>query len=272
MELNLKGMRVLVTGGAGGMGTAICRMLGDEGCSVMVHDLPSRAADASTIVEQIISGGGDAVSATADLANIKEVDDLARVAGEWRSGIDILVTTAATLSGPAQLPWLEIPDDRYLDCYKVNTLAPMTLVRHLVPSMVERGFGRFIFISSMSGVRPSGVEPHYIASKAALNALSISLTKAYPRSGISAVTLSPGPIVTPLMEDTLRRMAERLGWEGEWEELQARAATEIWRLTSKRLGTPADIARAVAFMASPLNTFITGVNLRICGGSTSEVH
>jgi NAD(P)-dependent dehydrogenase (short-subunit alcohol dehydrogenase family) len=90
-------------------------------------------------------------------------------------------------------------------------------------------------------------------------------------------TLAPAMLARQLIpgmvkRGSLRELAQQKGWQGSWEEIQKRAASEAYRLTVGRMGKPDDIARAVTFLASPLSDFITGVNLRVCGGSSSEMN
>ena len=272
MEMGLGGKRALVTGAAGGIGGAICRMLAGEGCAVMAHDLAAKADTGARLVEELKQTGVDATTHFSDLGKPVEVLALAAAADAWRGGLDILVSNAATLYGPPQRPWLEVDDERWRGTYQTNTLAPAMLARQLIPGMVKRGFGRIIFISSMSGVRPYATEPHYATSKAALINMALGISKAFAGTGVSAVTICPGPIMTSLLEGSLRELAQQKGWQGSWEEIQKRAASEAYRLTVGRMGKPDDIARAVTFLASPLSDFITGVNLRVCGGSSSEIN
>jgi 3-oxoacyl-[acyl-carrier protein] reductase len=272
MNMGLAGKRALVTGAAGGIGGAICRMLASEGCMIVVHDMAAQARKSTELAEEIQQGGGEATVCSADLSKHAEVVALADAAASWRGGIDILVSNAGTLSGPPQRPWLEVSEDRWDNVHQVNLMAPAMLARRLIPAMVQRGFGRIICIASMSGVRPYPTEPHYATSKAGLINLALGISKAFAGTGVSAVTISPGPIMTPLLEGSLRQLATQNGWEGSWEEIQRRAAREAYRLTAGRIGTPDDIARAVTFLASPSNDFITGINLRVCGGSSSETN
>jgi 3-oxoacyl-[acyl-carrier protein] reductase len=272
MEMGLRGKRALVTGAAGGIGMAICRALAGEGCAVIAHDLAERAESSESLVAELRAAGGEATAFSADLSIPDDVKALAASAQAWGGGPDIVVNNAATLWGPPQEPWLKVTEERWLGAYRTNALAPATLARHLIPGMVRRGFGRIICISSMSGVRPHPTEPHYAASKAALINLAMGISKAFAGTGVSAVTISPGPILTPLLEGSLRELARQNGWNGTWEEIQKRAAADAYRLTAGRIGRPDDIARAVVFLASPASDFITGINLHVCGGSSSETH
>lgn len=273
MDMGLRGKRVLVTGAAGGIGGAICRMLASEGCAVVVHDLSAKAAACAALVEELKqAGAADATACLAELSDSPQVLALAANVEAWRGGLDIFVSNAATLWGAPQRPWLEVDEERWQGAYKTNLLAPAMLARQFIPGMVKRGFGRIICISSMSGVRPYPTEPHYATSKAGLLNMSLGISKAFAGTGVSAVTICPGPIMTPLLESSLRELAEQKGWKGTWEEIQKRAASEAYRITAGRIGKPEDIARAVTFLASPGSDFITGVNLRVCGGSSSELN
>lgn len=131
--------------------------------------------------------------------------------------------------------------------------------------MVERRWGRVIMLGSFLGPMPQPMVASYSTTKAANIAQAVSLARELSGSGVTANTVSPGPIRTPGLEVGARQMMESQGQEYRFESFE-RFYVEQTRLPAGKLGVPADIANAVAYLASPLADFITGANLRVDGG------
>jgi len=115
---------------------------------------------------------------------------------------------------------------------------------------------------------PQPTGPDYSASKAAINNLSLSLTKALGESGVTVNTVSPGMILTPKLEEVFRQMATTNGWvasDASWEEIE-RAFLKVSQVPLGRIGRVDEVAHAVVFLCSPLASYITGADLRIDGG------
>ena len=131
--------------------------------------------------------------------------------------------------------------------------------------MRQSGWGRIVNVSSVAGVMPQPTGPDYSASKAAINNLSLSLTKALGASGVTVNTVSPGMILTPKLEEVFRQMATTNGWvasDASWEEIE-RAFLKVSQVPLGRIGRAEEVAHAVAFLCSPLASYITGADLRI---------
>ena len=145
------------------------------------------------------------------------------------------------------------------------------MVTQLVPKMVERHWGRVIMIGSFLGPMPQPVVATYSTTKAANIAQAVSLAKELGGTGVTANTVSPGPIRTPGMEEGAREMMLAQGQEYSFDSFEQFYVREM-RLPVGKLGKPADVANAVAFLASPLADFITGTNLRVDGGMTPTIN
>src|SRR5258708_2062102 len=133
--------------------------------------------------------------------------------------------------------------------------------------MRQSGWGRIVNVSSVAGVMPQPTGPDYSASKAAINNLSLSLTKALGASGVTVNTVSPGMILTPKLEEVFRQMATTNGWvasDASWEEIE-RAFLKVSQVPLGRIGRVDEVAHAVVFLCSPLASYITGADLRIHG-------
>lgn len=271
MDLRLEGKRALVTGSSAGIGTGIAHALAQEGVAIVVHGRSPDRAEA--VAEQIRQAGGRAIVAIGDLATDAGAAETARAATQAFGGIDILVNNAGGRSSDAgAVEWMNATAKDWLETYEMNTVAALRMVRHLAPDMKARGWGRLIQISSSAANSPNAAVPQYAAAKAALINMTVSLGKAFSKTGVTANTVSPGMTRTPALDAWFDGIAAEKGWEDD------RARTEQWVLenlvhqTVGRVGTVEDIGALVAFVASPLADFINGANLRIDGGRSPGIN
>ena len=260
MDLQLNGKRALVTGSTSGIGEQIARTLAGEGVQVIVHG--RRNAEADRVVQEITATGGRAVAAIGDLASDEETANVVNVSLSAFGGIDILVNNAGTFP---MKPWLLSTATEWLDLYNANVGSVVRLVTQLVPSMVERKWGRVVMLGSFLGPMPGPPVANYGTTKAANIAQAVSLAKELGGTGVTANTVSPGPIRTPGMEAGAREMMTSQGQEYDFNTFEQFYVQQT-RLPVGRIGSPTDIANMVAFLSSPLADFITGANFRVDGG------
>ncbi len=234
-----------VTGGIGGLGTAICKSLARQGRTVVAIDLATR--------EERLHGfraeteGLDIRFAAADVADFEAcralVGDIEREHGR----LDILVNAAGitrdtTLRKMEQAQWQEV--------LRVNLDGVFNLCRHAVDGMIARGFGRIVNISSVNGQTGQFGQTNYAAAKAGMHGFTMALAREVARKGVTVNSVSPGYCETALvmaMPDAIR-------------------AQIVDNVPVGRLGQPDEIARAVAFLAADEAGFITGANLPVNGG------
>jgi len=235
----------LVTGGTGGIGTAICRRLARLGHRVATNyrdETKARAWQA-----QLKAEGIDVFLAKGDVANTDEAAAMVRAVEEGLGPIEILINNAGiTRDGtfhkmtPAQ--WFDVINTNLNSCYNVT--------RPVIEGMRERKWGRIIQISSINGLKGQYGQANYAASKAGMHGFTISLARENAKLGITVNTISPGYVATDMV------MAVP-------EEVRAKIIAEI---PTGRLGTPEEIAYAVAFLVAEEAAWITGSNLDINGG------
>lgn len=235
----------LVTGGTGGIGTAICRRLAGLGHRVATNyrdETKARAWQA-----QLKAEGIDVFLAKGDVANTDEAAAMVRAVEEGLGPIEILINNAGiTRDGtfhkmtPAQ--WFDVINTNLNSCYNVT--------RPVIEGMRERKWGRIIQISSINGLKGQYGQANYAASKAGMHGFTISLARENAKLGITVNTISPGYVATDMV------MAVP-------EEVRAKIVAEI---PTGRLGTPEEIAYAVAFLVAEEAAWITGSNLDINGG------
>jgi NAD(P)-dependent dehydrogenase (short-subunit alcohol dehydrogenase family) len=270
MDLQLEGKRALVSGSNTGIGKGVAKALAREGATVVVHG--RNEARTRAVADEIAQAGGKVAWALGDLATDAGAAAVAKAVTEQLGGIDILVNNAGGTDGAGSPQWFDVTPDQWVELFQQNTVASVRLVRAFVPGMRERGWGRIINFSTGGGNEPGPMMPDYCASKAAIQNLTMSLSKALARTGVTVNTISPGTIRTERFETWVQEVGAQMGWEGGSEEMERRFIQEIYPNTVGHAGRVEDIANAIAFLVSPLADFINGANLRIDGGQLQSVN
>jgi len=245
------GARVaVVTGGASGIGAATCRHLAAAGRRIGVLDLD--AGGAERVAEQVRAAGADALGLGVDVTDRPAVDKALAEVRSTLGPVEILVTSAGMVAFD---DFAAITPERWQRVIDVNLTGTFHCCQAALPDMVAAGWGRIVTISSSSAQRGSPLNAHYAAAKGGVIVLTKSLARAYAAQGITANTIPPSGIGTPMQ----RRAQE----EGDLPDDDVMAAT----IPVGHLGTPDDIAAAAAFLASEAAGFITGQVLGVNGGS-----
>ena len=263
MQIDLKGLRALVTGSTSGIGKATARRLAESGAEVVIN---GRTADRvqATIAEIAASvPSAKLVAASGDISTAEGCGRVIEAAGE----IDILVNNAAWIGFK---PAFEIPDEDWTKIYEVNVLAGVRLTRHYGPIMKDKGWGRIVFISSESGIQIPTEMIHYGFSKAAELAVSRGFAQALKGTGVTVNAVLPGPTRTEALIGFVKRQAEERGVsEAQVEQdflNNARPTGLLGRFT-----TPDEIANVVAFVCSKEASAISGTPLRADGGVVQAI-
>lgn len=246
--MEVKGRRALVTGGGGGIGGEICRLLAAAGHDVFVADLSEGAA--VTVADRV---GGTPIGL--DVTDEASVQAATTHLAETSGPAEILVNAAGW---DRFLPFLET-DRGFCDkVLAVNLAGPIGMCRAVLPGMVEARWGRIVNIASDAGRVGSSLEAVYSGAKGGLIAFTKTIAREFARSGVTANSVCPGVTDTPLLDDI---KAEN--------PVAERVLVAVERsIPMGRIGTPADIAPAVAFLASEEAGFITGQTLSVSGGLT----
>ncbi|MGF1471371.1 MAG: SDR family NAD(P)-dependent oxidoreductase [Rubrobacteraceae bacterium] len=249
----LTGSVAVVTGGSRGLGRAICLTLAEGGATVAVN-YASSAGPAQRTVEMIESEGGEAIAVQADVTDEASVETLVRETSD-RCGatVDILVNSA---TGPQPVVSIEESTwQTFIDQLLFAVKAPLLLTKAVVPAMKEKGYGKIINIGSEVVQTGEANYSSYVTAKSAMIGMTRSWATELGPYGITVNLVAPGFTPTERHEDVEEAVLEDYTQE----------------VPLRRMGEPADIGRAVSFLASADGGFITGQTLAVNGGHTFGV-
>jgi glucose 1-dehydrogenase len=247
----------VVTGSSSGIGRAIATRLAADGFWVLLADVRRPPLTSGVPTDEVIAAaGGQCEYVQADVSSRGDCDRLVALAVEQTGTLDVLVNNAA-LAGAHSKPLLETSDDDFDAIIAVNLRGPFLLCRAAVRQMLTQPLragarGRIINITSQHGMVGAPGHSAYAVSKGGLVQLTRQVAVEYGRDGVICNAVAPGKIVT--------------GTQGDLSRDAESAAYVQGRTPFGRLGEPADVAAAVAFLASDDASYISGVNLMVDGG------
>ncbi|MBU6246908.1 MAG: acetoacetyl-CoA reductase [Xanthomonadaceae bacterium] len=237
----------VVTGGIGGLGTEICRHLARDGRRVIAIDLPSRQDRIDAFREEVAGFDGAIDFAAADVSDFDSCRALVEGIEAAHGPVDILVN-AAGITRDTSLR--KMSPEQWHQLMRVNLDGIFNTCRQVVEGMCDRGFGRIVNLSSVNGQTGQFGQTNYSAAKAGVHGFTMALARETARKGVTVNTVSPGYCDTPMVAAVAPAVREQI----------------VAGIPVGRLGAPADIARAVAFLAADDAGYITGANLPVNGG------
>jgi NAD(P)-dependent dehydrogenase (short-subunit alcohol dehydrogenase family) len=249
MDLGLKGKRAIVTGGSRGIGRAIAETLAREGVSIATCARGQAGIDEAVQSLRVI--GGEAFGDSVDVRDPDALPNWMGSAIDRLGGLDILVSNISTRIDPKSSNWWQ-------ETFEVDLRQHVRAFDAALPKLKESEAPSVVFVSSIASVLTQ-LPPNeiaYGAMKAALTSFAGQMATVNGSSGVRVNLVAPGPIFFE---------------GGVWDQIQQHQPALFERASKLpalgRMGTPEDVANAVAFLASPAASYITGVNLRIDGGA-----
>ncbi|HIA75056.1 MAG TPA: glucose 1-dehydrogenase [Dehalococcoidia bacterium] len=252
--MRLESKKVIVTGGASGIGRAICKIFASEGASIVVADIDESGSQET--LSQIESAGGKATAVTTDVSSEDSVSKMIEESSSFLDGIDILVNDAAAFI------FGKVEDVGYKDwetVFGVNVIGAANTVKHSLPYLKESTSPNIVNIASVSGFIAQPAFVPYNASKGALLQLTRCLAMDLSEFNIRVNAVCPGAIYPPATE---RHIAFE---NADRDEFLEKAGQDSFL---KRVGRPEEVAYAALFLASDEASFITGSHLVVDGGAT----
>lgn len=234
-----------VTGGMGGIGTAICQRLAKDGCKVIAGCGPTR--DYNKWLDEQKAQGFTFYASVGNVADWQSTVEAFSKAKAEHGPIDVLVNNAGITRDRMFVKMTREDWDAVID---TNLNSMFNVTKQVVPDMVERGWGRIIQISSVNGEKGQAGQTNYSAAKAGMHGFSMALAQEMATKGVTVNTVSPGYIGTDMVKAIRPDVLEKI----------------VATVPVKRLGEPSEIASIVAWLASEEGGYATGADFSVNGG------
>ena len=255
MKIDLTGKVALVTASTGGIGFAIARGLAESGAEVIVNGRSVDSVNKGIQALQQVVPGVQVRAAIADLSSQEGVDELLRVA----THVDILVNNAGIYG---QQDFYSTDDETWERYWQTNVMSGVRLSRALLPGMVQKGWGRVVFISSESACNIPADMIHYGVTKTAQLSLARGLAKFVAGSGVTVNSVLPGPMV----KDEIERTGKSLEQLAKEFVMANRPSSVI-----QRAATVEEVANMVVYVCSMQASATSGAALRVDGGVVDDI-
>jgi NAD(P)-dependent dehydrogenase (short-subunit alcohol dehydrogenase family) len=263
MKIDLSGRIAVVSGSTGGIGFAIARGLAEAGADVVLNGRKQEALNRAVAAVREVGPAGKVRGVVADLSTAVGCDALIQAAPRC----DILVNNL----GIYQLQgFFEIPDSEWTRFFETNVMSGVRLSRAYMPEMMERTWGRVVFISSESALNIPPDMIHYGFTKTAVLGIARGLAKRAAGTGVTVNAVLPGPTLSEGVKAMLKETAEKTGKSIEQaavDFVKANRPSSIIR----RAARPEEVANMVIYAVSPQASATTGAALRVDGGVVDTI-
>ncbi len=249
----LKDRVVIVTGAGQGIGRVFAKAFAAAGARVVIAELNEQRAE--SVAEEILGANGEVLAVTTDVSDPASIEEMIGVVEDEWGRIDVLINNAAIFSTLQMRPFDQTPLDEWERVLRVNLTGPFLCARAVLPAMRRAQWGRIINVGSgaVRLGRPNYL--HYIATKAALAGMSLSMAREVGKDGITVNSILPGATFTEIERKTVTpEQKERI------VAMQCIPRPEV----------PEDLVGAVLFLASDASRFVTGQSINLDGGVTGS--
>jgi NAD(P)-dependent dehydrogenase (short-subunit alcohol dehydrogenase family) len=263
MDLKLLGKSALVSGSTAGIGLAIAQGLAEEGAHVYVNGRTQARVEAAVETIRKAAPAAEVEGIAADLATDQGAQELFAKLPQ----VDILVNNLGIFEIKA---FADIPDDDWRRFFEANVLSGVRLSRHYLPLMVEKNWGRIIFVSSESAVQIPPEMIHYGMTKTAQLAISRGLAESVAGTGVTVNSILPGPTASEGVSTFIAEMAKQ---QNVGTEVVEKEFFRTARPTSllQRFATPQEVASLAVYIASERSVATNGAALRVDGGVVRSI-
>ncbi len=254
--MNVRDKMILITGGAGGLGSAMAGLLSENGARILIMDLEAAREKGEAQAAAMVAAGGRAWFCGADVTSEEDWKRAVGFALEKAGRVDVLINNAGI---NIRKPVEEMNIDEWMTMMKVNTGSAFLGCKYVIPVMRRQGGGAIINTSSVCGLVGHKYTPEaYTATKGALTMLTKAIASRYAKDNIRCNSIHPSTVDTPFIQ---------LMFNDPQKGAQNRAE-RLGEVPLGRLAVAGDVANAVLYLASEEASFINGVSLPIDGGVT----
>ena len=240
----LDGQLAIITGGARGIGTGICKVFTDAGATVALWDV----GDGQPVVDEITKKGGKIFYQKVDVTSKESTEAAVAEIMEKHGRIDILINNAGIIRDRS---FMKMAEDEWKSVMDVNVNSLFVTSKAVLPHMIAAKYGRIVSASSVNAMAGAFGQTNYAASKAAIQGFTRSLCREVGKHGITVNCVAPGFIKNAMTESMPQEVID----------------AGIRMIPIRRIGTPEDMGYAYLFLASKEGQFVNGVTLHANGGA-----
>ncbi len=238
----------LVTGGVGGIGSAICKMLAKQGNFVVAnYAIPGTESRYLSNMAAAGLNGGSTALAFGDVTDYEAMGEMVSAIAKEHGPVDILVNCAGITRDAT---FRKMTPEQWHLVIETNLTSVFNVTRHVIDGMCDRGWGRVINISSVNAVRGQFGQTNYSAAKAGILGFTKALAQEVVKKGVTVNAISPGYVETEMVAAIREDVRKQI----------------VAQIPAGRLAMPDEVAESVAFLASDKAAYITGTNLSVNGG------